>query len=106
MLKQDCGVKVKTTVTRNPQANSAVEHVHQTVGNMIRTFQVCDNDSLDDEDPWAGILTAVMAAVCCTHNTTMCATPVQLVFGCDFNINAEFISQLGLHSCTQARAHQ
>ena len=71
MLKQDCSVEVKTTATCNPQANSAVEYVHQTVGNMIRTFQVCDNDSLDDEDPWASILTAIAAAVCCTCNATM-----------------------------------
>ena len=85
MLKQDCGVKVKTTVTCNPQANSAVEHVHQTVGNMIHMFQVCDNDSLDDEDPWASILTAIAAAVRCACNATMQAMPVQLVFGYDFN---------------------
>ena len=92
MLKQDCGVKVKTTTTRNPQANSAVEHVHQTVGNMIRTFQVHDNDLLDDEDPRASILAAVAAAVRCTHNATMHATPKQLVIGRDFNTNAKFIT--------------
>ena len=105
MLKQDCSVKVKTTVTRNPQANSAVEHVHQTVGNMIRTFQVCNNDSLDDEDPWAGILTAIAAAVRCTCNATIAATPVQLVFGHDFNMNTKFISRLGLHSHACKQEH-
>ena len=103
MLKQDCGVKVKTTATRNPQANSAVERMHQTVGNMICMFQVCDDDSLDDEDPWAGILTAVVAAVCCTCNATMHATPVQLVFGHDFNMNAKFAADW---DCIRARKQE
>ena len=103
MLKQDCGVKVKTTATRNPQANSAVERMHQTVGNMIRMFQVCDNDLLDDEDPWAGILTAIAAAVHCTCNATMRATPVQLVFGRDFNMNTKFITDW---DCIHARKQE
>ena len=59
---------------------------------MIHMFQVCDNDSLDDEDPWAGILAAIVAAVCCTCNATMQATPMQLVFGHDFNMNAKFVT--------------
>ena len=63
MLIRDYGIKYKPTSVRNPQANAIVEHVHQTIGNMIRTFQVYDNDELDDEDPWTGILAAVMAAV-------------------------------------------
>ena len=75
-------------MVHNPQANAIVEHVHQTIGNMIRTFQVYDNDELDDEDPWTGILAAIMAAVRSTYSTTTQATPMQLVFGHDaiFNI--------------------
>ena len=63
MLIRDYGIKYKPTSVRNPQANAIVERVHQTIGNMIRTFQVYDNDELDDEDPWTGILAAIMAAV-------------------------------------------
>ena len=45
---------------RNPQANSIVERVHQTIGNMIHTFEY---DELDDTNPWDGILGAVAFAV-------------------------------------------
>ena len=63
MLIQDYGIKYKPTSVHNPQANAIVEHVHQTLGNMIQTFQVYDNDELDDKDPWTGILAAITAAV-------------------------------------------
>ena len=60
MLKNDHGVNVKPIMTRNPQANAIVERVHQTIGNMIRTFELYDN-GIDDDGPWSGILAAVMA---------------------------------------------
>ena len=63
MISKDYGIKAKPTSVHNPQANAIVECVHQTISNMIRTFEVYDNDDLDDEDPWSGILAAVMAAV-------------------------------------------
>ena len=69
MIKKDYGVKVKPITTRNPQANAMiVERVHQTIGNsMIRTFELYDNDGIDDDDPWSGILAAIMTAVCSTY---------------------------------------
>jgi transposase InsO family protein len=92
MLRNDYGIKVKTTTTRNPQANAIIERVHQTIGNMIKTFQVYDNDALDDGDPWSGILAAVMAAVRSTFSTTTQATPMQLVFGRDTILNTKFMA--------------
>ena len=38
-----------------------------TIGNMIQTFELYDNDGIDDDDPWSGILAAVMAAVRSTY---------------------------------------
>ena len=90
MITKDYGIKKKPISTRNPQANVIVERVHQTIGNMIRTFELYDNDELDDDDPWSGILTAVMAAVRSTYSTTMQATPMQLVFGRDAIMNIPF----------------
>jgi hypothetical protein len=43
---------------------------------MIRTFKMYDNEGIDDADPWSGILTAIMAAVRSTYNTTTQATPI------------------------------
>ena len=62
MMQEDYGVKKNPITARNPQANSIVERVHQTIGNMIRTFSVQDME-LDEDDPWAGILSAVGFAV-------------------------------------------
>ena len=53
-------------------------------------FKLYDNDELDDDDPWSGILTAIMAAVRSTYSTTMQVTPMQLVFGRDAIMNIPF----------------
>ena len=59
MIKNDYGIKTKPITTRNPQANSIIERIHQTIGNMIRTFRMHEAD-IDEADPWSGILSATM----------------------------------------------
>jgi hypothetical protein len=61
----DYGVKKKPTTTCNPQANVIVERVHQTIRNIVRTFELQDN-YLDEDDPWKGILSATVFAICAT----------------------------------------
>ena len=89
MVKNDYGIKPKGITKRNPQANAIIERIHQTIGNIIRTFEVQDN-YLDEEDPWEGILAATMFAVRATYHTTLQATPSQLVFGRDAILNTQF----------------
>ena len=89
MLKEDYGCTVNKITTRNPQANAIVERVHQTIGNMIRTWFVDDPD-LDEKDPYKGLLTAVAFATRATIHTTLNATPSQLVFGRDAMLNMDF----------------
>ena len=84
MCEREYGLTKRPITTRNPQANSVLERIHQTIGNMIRTFQPQD---LDEEDPWSGILSATMFAVRSTVHTTNMATPMQLVFGRDAILN-------------------
>ena len=43
MVKKTYGVTGKPITVRNPQANAIVERVHQTIGNIIRTFELEDN---------------------------------------------------------------
>jgi transposase InsO family protein len=43
MCVNDYGIKRKVISTRNPQANAIVERAHQTLGNLIRSFQLQDN---------------------------------------------------------------
>lgn len=90
MITEAYGIRARMTTTRNPQANAIVERVHQTIGNMIRTFRVYYRNDLDEEDPWTGILSAIMAAVRSTYSTTTRATPSQLVFGRDAILNVKF----------------
>jgi len=89
MVKNDYGLKLKPITTRNPQANAIIERVHQTIGNIIRTFNV---QTMDSNDPWTGILAATMFAVRATYHTTLQASPMQLVFGRDAILNVKHIT--------------
>ena len=40
MMANDHEILCNPISTRNPQANSIVERVHQTIGNIIRTFEI------------------------------------------------------------------
>eukprot|EP00957_Ditylum_brightwellii_P080107 6092561-Ditylum_brightwellii.AAC.1 len=57
MVTRDYGVKKKPIAAKNTQANSIIERIHQTIGNMIRSFKVHDT-SIDEKDAWTGILSA------------------------------------------------
>jgi len=86
LLKEDYGVENKPISSKNPQANAILERVHQTLGNIVRTFEIQDN-YVDEEDPWKGILSAAAFAIRSTYHTTLQKTPGQLVFGRDMILN-------------------
>ena len=78
MCHNDYGLKRKPITTRNPQYNAIIERIHQTIGNIIRIFDV---SNIINNNPWSGILAATMFAVCATYHTTLQESPMQLVFG-------------------------
>ena len=78
MCQNDYGIKRKPITTRNPQSNYIIERIHQTIGNIIHTF---DMSNIVNNDPWSGILAATMFDVSVTYNTTPQASPIELVFG-------------------------
>jgi transposase InsO family protein len=86
MIKEDYGVKAKPSTVRNPQANAIVEKIHQVIGSILRTFEL-ENNYLDDNDPWKGILNATAFTVQFTFHTTLQNTTGQLVFGRDMKLN-------------------
>jgi RNase H-like domain found in reverse transcriptase/Integrase zinc binding domain len=88
MVTVNYGIKKRGITTRNPQANAIIERMHQTLGNMIRTFP---KDAFELEDPWTGILAATMFALRATVHTTLKATPTQLVFGRDAILNSTYV---------------
>jgi len=87
MIKNDYGINVHAATKRNPQANSMIERVHQTLANIVRTFQVHESE---EEDPWKGVLSAAAFAIRATYHTTLKASPAQLVFGRDAIMNVKF----------------
>ena len=62
MVQTDYGIKCKPIMVQNPQANAILEHLHQVIGNMIQTYELEDN-YLDENDPWGGILSATVFAI-------------------------------------------
>ena len=91
MIAKDYGIKKKPITVRNPQANAVLERVHQTLGNIVRTFELEDK-YLDEDDPWAGILSAAAFAIRSTYHTTLQASPGQLVFGRDMIFNIKHVA--------------
>ena len=69
-MVKDYHVKKRPISTRNLQANASIEHVHQTMGNMVRTYRVQDAKDLDEDNPWGGILADIAYGVRATIHKT------------------------------------
>jgi transposase InsO family protein len=82
LIKEECDIEAKPSSKRNPQSNAILERIHQTIGNMLRTFEA-ENQPTDESDPWSGILSAVAWTVRSAHYTALQSTLGQLVFGRD-----------------------
>ena len=86
--QNDYGIKLKPITTSNPQSNVIIKRIHQTIGNIIHTFDV---PNIFNNNPWSGILAATMFAVCATYHTTLQASPMQLLFGQDNILNIKHV---------------
>ena len=89
MCQNDYGLKRKHITTRNPQSNATIERIHQTIGNIIQTFDV---SNIVNNDQWSDILAATMFATRATYHTTLQAYPMQLVFGRDAILNIKHVA--------------
>eukprot|EP00957_Ditylum_brightwellii_P129253 9859868-Ditylum_brightwellii.AAC.1 len=69
-IASDYGVKKIPLTARNSQTKSIIERIHQTIGNMIRSFEV-HGTSIDEKDPWTGIFSTVRFTTRATVHTTM-----------------------------------
>ena len=97
MLRQN-GITDKPPTTKNPQANSVCERVHQCVDNTLRI--------LSSTQPPAGIqdaehlvdtaLATAMYATRCAYNTSISTTPGGLAFGRDMILNLPLYTDLQL----------
>ena len=89
MCHNDYGLKRKPITTRTPQSNAIIKRIHQTIGNIIRTFDV---SNIVNNNPWSGILAATMSAVRASYHTTLQASQMQLVFGRDAILNIKHVA--------------
>ena len=89
ICQNDSGLKRKPITTRNPQSNAIIERIHQTIRNIIRTFDV---SNIVNHNPWSGILAATMFALRKTYHTTLQASLMQLVFGRDAILNIKHVA--------------
>ena len=60
MWRKYCGLTRRPITTRNPQSNAIIEYIHQTIVNIIRTFNV---KKINNDDPWSSILAATIFEV-------------------------------------------
>ena len=93
LIKNDYGIKKRPITARNPQVNAIIERVHQTIANIIRTFDL-NNIEVEEANPWDGILAATVFAIRSTIHTTSQYTPMQLVFGARLDIKCGTYCQL------------
>ena len=89
MCQNYYSLKRKPITTRNPQYSAIIERIHQTIGNIILTFDV---SNIVNNDPWSGILAATMFAVSTTYHTTLQEYPTQIVFGWDAILNIKHVA--------------
>ena len=76
----------------NMQAKFILEQTHQVISYLICTFDL-QNNYQDEDDPWAGILSADAFMVKNVYYVMLQATPIQRVFRCDMILNTHFISE-------------
>ncbi|CAB9510525.1 Retrotransposon protein [Seminavis robusta] len=88
-LVENYGLTKKPSSPYNPQANGIVERVHQVLGNMLRTFEL-EEEELDGHDPWSSFLSAAAYAIRSTYHTTLEATPAELIFGRNMLLPVQF----------------
>jgi hypothetical protein len=82
------GIKRVPTTIENPAANM-VERIHQTLGNLLRVYELKEYE-FPHGDPWSNILASAAWAIRSTFHTTLGATPGQLVYGRDMLFDLSF----------------
>jgi hypothetical protein len=82
------GIKQVPTTIKKPAANM-VERVHQTLGNLLRVYELKEYE-FPHGDPWSNVLASATWAICSMFHTTLGATPGQLVYGQDMLFDLSF----------------
>ena len=85
-LLRDFSIVPQCTTIKNPTANSPVERIHQVIKSMLTTKDL-QSQIFDYIDPWGEILASIAWAIRASFNSSLNATPAQMVFGRDMIFN-------------------
>jgi hypothetical protein len=91
-------IKSRPTTSKNPQANSICERMHQTVGNSLRVLRHF-NPPAGAQTPEALLDTALANAMYATrasYSATLMTTPGAMAFHRDMVMNVPFMADLQL----------
>jgi hypothetical protein len=78
-LCESYGIKHKPTTVKNPRANGILEHVHQVLGQMLRTAELDMDNSVTSNDVDVFLDNAAWA-ICSTYHTVLKASTGAAIF--------------------------
>jgi hypothetical protein len=81
-LCETYGIKRKPTMIKNPQVNAILEHLHQVLGQMLRTSKLDMAKTITPDDVNV-FLNNVAWVICSTYHTVLKASPGAAIFGHD-----------------------
>ena len=92
------GIRPRPTTSKNPQANSICERIHQSVGNMLRALRnMHPPEGIEDATQLVDTAVAMaMYAIRCSHTTALSSTPGGVAFGRDMILNLPLQTDLTL----------
>lgn len=90
MLLKTYSIKRKPTTIKNPQANAILERVHGVLGDMMRTSDINNQETVDG-DLIDEFLTNAAWAIRSTHHSVLRASPGQAIFGRDMLFDIPFL---------------
>ncbi len=85
------GIKHKPTTIKNPQANAILEHLHQVLGQMLRTSELNMSKTITPDDVNVFLDNAAWA-ICSTYHTVLKASPGAAIFGRNMLFDIPFIA--------------
>jgi hypothetical protein len=90
-LCESYSIKCKPTMVKNPQASGILEHVHQVLGQMLRTaeFDMANLVTPDDVDVF---LDNATWAIRSTYHTVLKASPDAAIFECNMLFDILFVT--------------
>ncbi len=90
-LYETYGIKHKPTMTKNPQANVILEHLHQVLAQMLHTFKLDMAETIYPDDVNVFLNNATWA-IHSTYHTVLKASPGVAIFGRNVLFDIPFIA--------------